>query len=339
MNDASRVRAAGDGPASYVLRHPPIVIAWIVAALTAIGLFAVWVYTRAIATDFGVYWRTANGPLSEAYSPVFEYPFPYAPTMLFWITPLAALPLWPAFLAFSVLSAAAMFAVCREQMSRSETWLVVISPPLSNGLMTGQASALLAAALIWAMGHRDRLTAGLVIGLIATVKPQVVCLAPLFFIVARDWRALVGSGVSCSAILMATYALFGLQPWLDWIEALPHFRQVLIDKFIMGAVITPTGFAEWYQVPRWPLYAIGAGIGILLVVTVRAASPIMSAAVITAGSLLVSPYAMTYDLAAIVPFLVYSLYRGSMAAAFAFSSIFNPAPLLLTAYQLVRRGS
>jgi hypothetical protein len=73
-----------------------------------------------------------------------------------------------------------------------------------------------------------------------------------------------------------------------------------------------------------------------LVFACRKAGPLQSSAAIGTGSLLAAPYALGYDLAVILPFLAYATFRGSFGAAFALSGTLNPAPLLLTTWQLLR---
>ncbi len=229
-----------------------------------------------------------------------------------------------------------MYRVCRQHLPRNVALLVIASPSLTNGLMTGQVSAALAAAVLWAVAHKDRLTAGIIIGLVATVKPQLVALAPLYFIIQSDWRAFFGAAMSFVAVLCSTLMLFGPAIWMDWAASLPHFREVLNDKFITGAMVTPAGFAEWHQLPTWPFLVIGGLIGVLLVFVCRNSEPVKATAAVTAGSLLASPYALTYDLAAIMPFMAYLVYRGSIPAAVAISAALNPMPLLVAAYCLAK---
>jgi hypothetical protein len=50
-----------------------------------------------------------------------------------------------------------------------------------------------------------------------------------------------------------------------------------------------------------------------------------------------APYALTYDLAAMAPFLVAAIYRGSIPAAIALAGALHPIPLVLTFFQLVAR--
>ena len=318
----------------FILTRPALALAVGVSALMGPGLIAVWLFTGDIGNDFTVYWRTANGPLSEAYSDAFEYPFPYAPPMLLWIQPLSLLPGPLAFLIWTVLSATALAVACRKYLPWQAAALVIFSPPLINGLATGQVSAMIAAAMLWACGTDKRLLAGVAFGAIATVKPQLVALAPLFFILTRDWRAFIGAGASFVAVLLLTLLAFGPAVWADWFDGLGYFHAVLIEKKIIGSAPTLAGQAEWWGLPPLPFLLLGMGIGSWLVFACRRMGPLGVCAAIAAGSLLSSPYALTYDLAPIIPFLAAATFAGRIPAALALTGAMHPLPLLLAAFEL-----
>jgi hypothetical protein len=319
---------------AVILKNPALALALGVSILMGVGLPAVWIFTGDIGTDFGVYWRTANNPVAQAYSDEFEYPFPYAPPMLLWIKPLALLSGPLAFALWIAMSLTALAVACRKHLPWPAAALVLISPPLINGLATGQVSAMIAAAMLWACATDKRWLAGFAFGAIASVKPQLVALAPLFFILTRDWRALFGSAASFLAILGLTLLVFGASVWAEWFDGLGYFRAVLNERSIIGSVPTLAGQAEWWGLPALPFWLLGVGIGAWLVATCRNGGPLQNCAVIAAGSLFAAPYALTYDLAPVIPFLVGAVFAGHIAAAVAMSGALHPLPLLLAAFEL-----
>ncbi|QDP18818.1 glycosyltransferase family 87 protein [Sphingomonas xanthus] len=320
-----------------VLARPTLAMAVVISALTLVGLLTLFTVKNSFATDFSVYWRTANEPLDMAYLPQGELPFPYPPTMLLWIAPLKLAPMWPAFLIWVALSATLLWKACQPFLSPWAVALVLLSPPLVNGLSTGQVSAMVAAALLWACSTSNRVVAGMVFGVVASIKPQLVIMAPLLLIVTFDWKALVGSAATYCLIFMASVLAFGLDVWFVWLGSLDHFRDVLHNEQVLGVAATPAAAAENYGFPPLPFLVGGAAFGAWLVYRCRWHEPLGRSAAIACGSLLAAPYALTYDLAAVIPFLVSSIFRERLSSALALSGVMHPIPLVLTAFGLITR--
>lgn len=321
----------------FILEKPALALAIGVSLITGVGLVGWFAAENLIATDFSVYHRAANEPLSQVYAPRDELPFPYAPTMLLWIAPLAIIPLWLAFVLWVSASAAALWFACRRHLDAKQAALVVFSPPLINGLATGQVSALLAALLLWSCSTRDRLSAGIALGVIASVKPQLVIMAPLFLLLRRDWQAVAAAALAFLVVVILALLAFGAGPWFDWVESLDNFRRVLRSENVLSVAATPAAVAERFHLPPLPFWLVGVALGVWLVAACRNADPLKQCAAIGAGSLLAAPYALTYDLAPVIPFLVWSVFRGSISSAIAMSGAAHPLPLVLSVANLLRK--
>ena len=315
---------------AFALRRPALAVTIGVSVVLSLGLVIHFSLENAFATDFSVYWRTANEPVAEAYRPRSSLPFPYPPTMLVWIKPLAVLPMWVAFALWVGASIAAIVAICRNFLSGPAIGLLLISPPLVNGLSTGQVSAALTALLIWACMTPHRLLAGLAFGVIASVKPQLVVMAPLLLLLRRDWPAVAGAAVAFLAVVASTVLLFGPGIWLEWLQSMENFRAVLVKDNVLGVAITPAAAASHLRLPPLPFLVAGAAAGLWLIVRCRNVGPLETATAIAAASLLAAPYALTYDLAAIAPFLIFAAFQDRKEAPVAIAGILNPLPLLLT---------
>lgn len=321
----------------FVVARIALLVAIEIAAMAFIGLIWSWTRAGAFATDFGVYWRTANTPVDWAYWQGYLYPFPYAPTMLLWIAPLKLAPLWPAFALWLILSAAAMIWAVRPYLSRHETLLLMFSPPLVSGLATGQVSTVLAALMLWASGTPSRYRAGIAFGIIASIKPQLVVMAPLMFLLTKDWKAVIGSAATFAAIILAALFVFGSAIWVEWADSMSYFRFALNDLNIIGSSASLASQAEWWGLPPAPFLILGIALGIGLVVACRNGPPLEKCAAIGAGSILAAPYSLTYDLAAVMPFMVWCVFRNRIPAALAFLVGVHPLPIILTAAELFRR--
>lgn len=321
----------------FFLARPALAGTILLCAVMSFALVFIFLLDKKYATDFSVYWRTANGPAEEAYfAPAGEFPFPYAPTMLLWITPLALISKWPAFMLWMALSAGALASACRPYLTKLAIALVILSPPVVHGLFTGQVSAVLAALMIWACATQRRLLAGVVFGVIASIKPQLVIMAPLLLVIIGDWRAFITAGVTFLAIIGLSLQLYGFDRWPEWIASMNHFHSVLVEEKVLGATITPASVAHYWDFPAWPFLLAGAGIGAWLVYVCRNRPPLELAAALATGSLLASPYGLTYDLAVAVPFLVWSVLRDRICSFVALLGFAHPLPLALTAVELSR---
>ncbi len=313
----------------FALKRPALAVTIGVSVVLSLGLMIYFTLQNAFATDFSVYWRTANEPVAEAYRPRSSLPFPYPPTMLVWIRPLAALPMWVAFALWVAASVAAIVAICRRFLCWPAIGLLLISPPFVNGLSTGQVSAALAALLLWACMTSNRIAAGMAFGVIASVKPQLVLMAPLLLLLRRDWRALFGAAFAFLMVVASTILLFGPTIWFEWLQSMENFRAVLVKDNVLGVAITPAAAASHLRLPALPFLLAGLAGGLWLIVRCRAVGPLESATVIATSSLLAAPYALTYDLAAIAPFLVYAAFQDRKEAPVALAGVLNPLPLLL----------
>lgn len=325
--------------ARFILDQPALALSLVMTAFGSIGLLVWFGISGTFATDFSVYWRTANEPLTMVYLPRDELPFPYAPTMLLWIKPLSVLPMWPAFLMWVMISAYCLAKACRMHLSVSETWLVLAGPILIYGLATGQVSAFVAAILLWSCSTKNRLAAGVGLAVIASIKPQIVLLAPLFLLVRHDWLAFGSAALSFLALVLASVVAFGFPLWFEWLASLDNFHRVLLEQSVLGVAATPAAAAEHWNLPPLPFLLGGIAFGSLLVAKCRNLGPLETSAAIATGSLMAAPYALTYDLAALAPFLVAAIYRGSISAGVAFSGALHPLPLALTFFQLMVRKS
>lgn len=304
-------------------------------AATAVWL-PVWIvhHPGFLGMDFAAYWRAAHQTATEAYAPGQHFQFPYLPTMLIWISPLSRIPFWPAYLFFMVASAAAFVLSSRPYLSRLQILVAIASPPIINGLAVGQASIILAAALLWVCGAQNRIAAGIVLGLMASIKPQLVVMAPVLLLVRRDWPAFWAAGLTWAATIIGSVALFGVGAWRAWLGFLPYYETVLMRNNRIGMAVSPGFAAQYLHLPAAPFVVAGMALGIWLIWTARRSTPLVQCAAIACASLLSAPYAMVYDLAPIIPFLTVEIWAASFAAALAMTGGVAPISLLLAAWRI-----
>lgn len=304
-------------------------------AMTSL-IFADYYVVGKFGNDFGVYWRAANQPITEVYFWNGRFPFPYAPTMLLWVSPLSLVPMWPSYFLFAGVSLAAFVLICRRHLPGKAIALAVVSPPMVRGLLTGQVCALVAAIMIWACATPRRGPAGVAFGIIASIKPQLVLMAPLMFVLSRDWRAFRSAAATSAGIVILALLMFGADRWPEWLSSMDHFHRAVTDTAVVKIGITPAMLAERFGYSPLPFMLLGTLAGAFTVYLCRNAGPLEKAAGIALGSLMAAPYALIYDLAPVVPLLALAVVRGRILAAVGLASNIPGAPLAISAYELIR---
>lgn len=245
----------------------------------------------------------------------------YPPTFQWLIQPLSLLPYPWAYAVYVIVSVAAFAIAVREWRQRSRwPWLVAMAfPGLWIALLAGQNSliTLMLMSLALAYSGTRPLLAGLCGGLLV-IKPQLAMLLPLWWLCARQWRALsvmiVTGGVCC----ILSLAWSGWALWDAFFTAVSQFNADVVQQGAGGIWhAMPTVFAaarlHGATLPvAYALYALVAGLSVGLAASLwstRAPLPLRVAAAIMA-TLLAQPYLLYYELAwLIVPLLCLTTSR------------------------------
>ena len=162
---------------------------------------------------------------------------------------------------------------------------------------------------LWQL-DKNAIRAGVLFGIAATIKPQMVILVPLALVAGRHYRALAASLVAGSAIGLLSIAVFGLGPWIEWARALPGFLDIVraMDLFDRGA--SPTSLL-WRLGIDGPVAALlrvlfgGVGIAACWMTFRHSKSLPYRLVAVVGGGVLILPYAMGYDMAALAPAAAY----------------------------------
>ena len=286
-------------------------------------------------TDFAVYWRTANLPLHKTYAPHWRWPFPYMPTMLLWITPLKFANLLQAYLLWLALSGTVFYLACRHYLSATGAVLALIYPPVVKGLLTGQVVAVIASIILWSGRTSNRLAAGVGFGVVASIKPQLVIMAPLMLLLRRDWQAIVAAGATFVILVLVSVPLFGADRWSEWLGSMAHFHHAVVDTSVITGGASPAIAALRWGLPPLPFLLLGIAGGAWLVWHCRDRSDLERTSAMIAGSLLASPYAISYDLGLLAPFLACSVMNGRILPVLGVTTP-HPIPLAVAVLTLAR---
>lgn len=309
--------------------------AWLtILGLVSLGVAIAWVAPsrggldmtgKPLGTDFVAFWSAAR-VLLEAGTAVEIYdqtrhaaaqaaafgggdvgyaPFPYPPSFLLLCAPLGLLPYLPALAAFLGATGYAYLRAVRGWLgARGAPILAALAfPAVVINLAHGQ-TAFLAAALFGAggllLGRRD-LLAGLCLGALA-FKPHLGILIPVVLVASRNWRAFLGATLSSVGLAAASVAAFGVEAWAAYPQALSTMKAVVESGALeTGKIQTVFAALRLWSVPVPAAYAGQLAVGVVVALAVAWFAwtrPRASAqgAVLVAGTVLMSPYMLDYDL-------------------------------------------
>jgi hypothetical protein len=293
--------------------------ALLLALLTAVisDLMLGWLYSRfGLGYDFLVFWRAAREGFPYAFSPL---PFGSPPTALLFFQPLKLVPFWSGYLAWDLLTLV-LFAWLGVRLYGAKAALLgAISPAIVTALVAGQVS-LLVGSLVFAAFLSEPLLCGVLLGFAACLKPQMVFLAPLLFLFAREIRPLVAFGAAVLVLAGATTLACGPSIWGEWFEGMHNLLAVARHRGALNLTISPMSYHPWLGLLSVPMAIYGLYLCRKLPNTHRAAA-------VVAASLFAAPYAMVYDLAPLALFAAVPILRSSdwrsFGAVFTFSGAFG----------------
>lgn len=229
----------------------------------------------------------------------------YPPTFLMMVLPLAVLPYIWSYLVWVFGTLVAYASTIRKMAPQPQTVMLVLAFPASFiNLMHGQNAFLTAALFGGAMLTLERrpILAGILIGMMS-YKPHLGLLIPIALVCGGHWRAFAAAAATTIALALLSVAILGAAPWMAFFENISLVHTVLEKQLISWSKI-PSLYAtlRLLGLGGGPAYALQIllALGVVAAVAIvwRQKSPLpLRAAVLVAGSLLISPYMFSYDLA------------------------------------------
>jgi hypothetical protein len=219
------------------------------------------------------------------------------------------LPYLTAFLAWQLVTllgfVVAVYLIVRR---REGIALVLASPFTVCNILTGQSGFLTATLLGASLSQLERrpVLAGLFLGCL-TYKPHLGMLLPLALAAADQWRAFASAAVAALILAAASVIAFGTGTWAAFPQELVAQANgsLFADSQVQwGYLQTVYGLVRYLNGgPTLAWLAQGATTS-AATVTVwfiwRSRTPyVLKAATLSAGTLIATPYAFDYDLAAI----------------------------------------
>ncbi|MEA1071302.1 glycosyltransferase family 87 protein [Sphingomonas sp. LY160] len=287
------------GDRSKILGRFQVGAALAAAVLATLAWF-LYTPTNPLGQDFSAFRGAASQSADLIYSKSWP-PFAYPPPAIPLFEPLAYLPHWVAFSMWTAGSVAAFFVAVRKIYGGRIAALAMFSAPALQGLIAGQSSMLLGSAILYAFALPP-FGGGVLLGIVAAIKPQLLVMAPLAILVRRDWEMMNGAILGFAIAVAVSLLLFGPAIWLDWIDSLEKFKETVIGYNIVHNAITPASVAIRLGFDPLPWMLAGAvlGAGTVIAASRRLESGELAALIIGCGFLAV-PYAMTYDTVALIP--------------------------------------
>lgn len=235
--------------------------------------------------------------------------FSYPPNALPLLLPLGVLPYGLAWAVWTIGGLAAfVIATVGMEAVRARplvAGLLVLSPAALLAASIGQATLFLAALLVGGLRILPTrpVLAGVLFGL-ASIKPQLGILITFVLLLRGAWRTIAAAAATVVVLLLLSLALFGSDAWSAYLgTTVPYQKRVLLEPFGFVWTLMASPFAWAYKVgidvpTALKLHGgIALVIGALTLICVRACSDWqLTTAIIALASVLISPYALTYEL-------------------------------------------
>lgn len=255
--------------------------------------------SQPFGVDFAPVWTAAANP-AQAYDifavtavqsdlfqiPLNPRPFAYPPTALLLFAPVGWLPFPAAFPAFTM-SAYGLFTW--GAMRVGAPWWIAVFPPVVLLGHVGQATLLVGGLVLLAWALTDWRYRGLLFGIAIALKPQLWLFLPLALLLKGDWRSLYAAGALVALIAVTSTFAFGFPVWSEWYKSTGDLLEIVRSSPSLSA----------NAIGGDPLlFAIPAA---LLLWFTRKADEATQFAGVVGAALLMSPYAMNYELALLAP--------------------------------------
>lgn len=269
------------------MRPLELATALILAAASA-ALLVVLTRIQPVGMDFAPLWSAASKPSiaydARAISEILGYsslrPFAYPPTALLILSLFALLP-FP--LAFGLWAIGGVGFLGWAAVKAEAPWWTMLFPPVLLAAHVGQASLLVGGLILSGLLRRDW-QRGVLFGLALSIKPQLCIFLPL----ALSPRGLLAAAAASGALAIVATLAFGAGVWAAWLGSLGILANVVQSTLGLNRNLLQT---SPYLLP----------IALMILWLTRNSNVRARFGALVGCALLVSPYAMNYELALLAP--------------------------------------
>jgi hypothetical protein len=231
--------------------------------------------------------------------------FEYPPMFLALVFPLSLLPYNSSLIVWTLVGLTAYLIVMWRIAPRRDTlWVALAFPGALLTILDGQ-NGLITAALFGGglvLLERRPWVAGALFGLLC-YKPQFGILLPLALVATRQWRTVASATLVVTAFVGLSAALFGVQTWRGFLDSMPVTTHYMLEQgdIGFGKIQSVFGAARLWGASVAMSYAMQAAVslaaaGTVLWIWLKPCGFPVKAAALAAGTLLVTPYFVDYDL-------------------------------------------
>jgi alpha-1,2-mannosyltransferase len=188
---------------------------------------------------------------------------------------------------------------------RERLFMLAVAPAAWLNIFTGQNGFVTSALMIAGLAQLGRrpVVSGICFGLL-TIKPQLGLLLPLMLVLTGQWRAILATVVTTTALVVVTGLLFGFDIWPDYVRLVPPVLSAILTQGQgLFTIMMPTVFmnARIAHLPLDIAWGLQIATSIAAVAAVvwtywRRRDPVLSVALFVTASFLVTPYAFNYDM-------------------------------------------
>lgn len=273
-----------------------------------------------IVYDFDVFSRFHDSLFADRPHLSGFRPFLYPPTWILLLLPFGLLAIDAAIIVFMVVTIGASAFESRRDLVQ---WLAVATSPAAMwAVVSGQNSFLLMALLYGGLRLLDRAPAisGILLGMLI-YKPQIFVLVPIALIASRQWRALLWAAATVIAVSLVSLQVFGIDCWIAFLEMARQSSGPRMVDYVVNVlglvVITPFVSAlrigASQDIASILQFSTAALAVIFTWISFRHFPPSAArTAVLIAGTLLVSPYLLNYDLLLLMPVALALYWQGAV---------------------------
>jgi hypothetical protein len=234
----------------------------------------------------------------------------YPPIFFFATVPFALLPFAASLLAWDTVGLALfLFAIGKVVPRHGPLVLAAMATPvvLWNSTL-GQNGCLSAALIAGALAALDRrpIVAGALIACL-TFKPQLGVLVPVALVCGGYWRTFASAALLTALLAAASLAAFGIDAWASFLASITLAKQTILVDTAIGAAKLESVFGLARLLGGGTDVAWAAQLVVALPVVAlvgwlwrSSASIDLKAAALAAGTVLVTPYVLIYDLVILV---------------------------------------
>ena len=340
MTGLAKALASGDWIDTRVRAYSWILVALAVAGIVILGATSDGLNDylgRPLGTDFSNIYAAGkhvlDGKPAAPFTPELQhlmekrifgpttpfYGWHYPPVFLAVAALLALLPYLPALIVWQAATLALYLKTIVAIAADRRAWLLGLAFPAvfinighgHNGFLT---AALFGGGLL--LLERREVLAGIVLGLLC-YKPQFGILIPFALAAGRYWQAFMTASATVLALVAASWFVFGPETWAAFRDSLAFTQTVVLEEGGTGFHKIQSLFAAlraWHA-PLSLAYAAQALLALAVAATIiviwrRGGALAPKAAALLSGALLVTPYALDYDLMVMAPAIAFLAAHG-----------------------------